>query len=133
MAIVFVSPKQRQKMFFLGITILFLLVLSVIGAVVFFSKPKYTPEEVSFIKPEIKINFEVLDLEQVKASLLMERIQKEFAYLAITEEGGEEAGSIFAATKEEAKKSIDDSGLISVTIEEVKIGRENPFTPFYYE
>ena len=131
MAIVFVSPKQRQKMFFLGITILFLLFLSIIGTVVFFSKPKSTPVEQAFIKPKIKINFEVLDLEQVKGSLLMGRIQKEFAYQSVTDKGEEKTGSIFAATTEEAKKILEDSGLISVTLEEVGIGRENPFTPYY--
>ena len=132
MAIVFVSPKQRQKMFFFGITILFLIVLSVIGVTVFFFKPKYTATEVLFIKPEIKINFEVLDLEQVKASLIMERIQKEFVYSAMTVEGEEKTGSIFATTKEDVIKQLEDSGLILVVAEEVKIGRENPFTPFYY-
>ena len=131
MAIVFVSPKQRQKMFFLGITILFLLVLSIIGTIVFFSKPKYTPAEVAFIKPKIKINFEVLDLEQVKGSLLMGRIQKEFIYSASTEEGEQRAGSIFVATKEEAKKILEEMGLIPGTLEEVEVGRENPFTPYY--
>lgn len=131
MAIVFVSPKQRQKMFFLGITILFLLVLSIIGTFVFFSKPKYTAAEVAFIKPKIKINFEVLDLEKVKGSLLMGRIEKEFAYLAITDEGEEATGSIFVATRGDAKKILEDSGLIVATLEEVEIGRENPFTPYY--
>ena len=45
--------------------------------------------------------------------------------------GEEKTGSIFAATTEEAKKILEDSGLISVTLEEVGIGRENPFTPYY--
>ena len=114
MAIVFVSPKQRQKMFFLGITILFLLVLSIIGTIVFFSKPEPTSIEQVFIKPKIKINFEVLDLEQVKGSLLMGRIEKEFSYQAVTDKGEEKTGSIFAATMEEAKKILEESGLISV-------------------
>ena len=131
MAIVFVSPKQRQKMFFLGITILFLLVLSVIGTVVFFSKPESTSVEQVFIKPKIKINFEVLDLEQVKGSLLMGRVQKEFAYSAATDKGEQKTGSVFAATIEDAKKLLEDLGLISVTLEEVEIGRENPFAPYY--
>ena len=77
MAIVFVSPKQRQKLFFLGITILFVLGLFVLGTVVFFSKPKPAPTEQVFVKPEIKVNFEVLDLEQVKGSLLMGKVKNE--------------------------------------------------------
>lgn len=131
MAIVFVSPKQRQKMFFLGITILFLLFLFIIGTIVFFSKPEATPAEQVFIKPKIKINFEVLDLEQVRGSLLMGRVQKEFAYQAATEKGEQKTGSVFAATMEDAKKILEDMGLISVTLREVEIGRENPFAPYY--
>ncbi|MBI1866392.1 MAG: hypothetical protein HY005_00940 [Candidatus Staskawiczbacteria bacterium] len=130
MTIVFVSPKQRQKMFFLGITILFLLVLSVIGTLVFFSKPKPAPAEQIFIKPEIKINFEILDLEQVKGSLLMGRVQKEFTYQSLTDKGVKKSGTIFAASMDEAKKTLEDSGLLSVILEEVLIGRENPFTPY---
>lgn len=131
MAIVFVSPKQRQKMFFSGITILFLLILSVIVTVVFFSKPKLAPVEQVFIKPKIEINFAILDLEQVKGSLLMERVQKEFTYLAQTSKGEQKSGSIFAASIEEARKILEDSELFSITLEEVLIGRENPFTPYY--
>ena len=131
MAIIFVSPKQRQKMFFLGITILFLLVLSVIGTVVFFSKPEPVSTEQVFIKPKIKIDFEVLDLEQVKGGLLMGRVQKEFVYSAVTSGGEQRTGSIFTATREEAQKILEESGLILATIKEVEIGRKNPFTPYY--
>ncbi len=131
MAIVFVSPKQRQKMFFLGITILFLLVLFVVGTFVFFSKPKSIPAEQVFIKPQININFEILDSEQVKGSLLMGRVQQEFTYQSVTDKGKQKSGNIFAASIEEAKKVLEDSGLISVILEKVLIGRENPFTPYY--
>ena len=131
MAIVFVSPKQRQKVFFAGITILFLLILLVIGTVVFFSKPKPAPSEQVFVKPDIKIDFAVLDFEQVKKSSLMERVQKEFVYSAITDKGGQKSGNIFAATMEDAQKTLEGTGLVSVVLEEVSIGRENPFTPYY--
>ncbi|MBI3631615.1 MAG: hypothetical protein HY219_01995 [Candidatus Staskawiczbacteria bacterium] len=131
MAIVFVSPKQRQKMFFLGITILFLLFLFVVGTVVFFSKPASVPTEEVFKKPKIKIDFEVLDLEQIKEGSLMGRVQKEFTYLATTDKGKQESGSVFAASIEEAKKKLEDKKLINITLEEVLIGRENPFAPYY--
>ena len=131
MAIVFVSPKQRQKMFFLGITVLFLLFLSVIGTVVFFSKPEPAPIEQVFVKPKIEINFEILDLEQIRESLLMGRVQKEFSYKATTDKGEQILGKIFADSIEEAKKTLENSGLSSVILEEIVIGRENPFTPYY--
>ena len=134
MAIVFVSPKQRQKMFFLGITILFLLFLSVVGTVVFFSKPskpKPTEEQI-FIKPDVKINFEILDLDQVKESLLMGKVQKEFAYSATTAQRKKESGNIFANSIDEAKKKLEDSGLFLSNLEEIfVVGRENPFASYY--
>ena len=131
MAIVFVSPKQRQKMFFLGITILFLLFLLVVGTFVFFSKPKPTPIEQVFIKPNIKINFEILDSEQVKKSLFMERVQKEFNYEAKTDKEEPSSGSVFANSIEEARKILEDAGFLSVVLDETLIGRENPFAPYY--
>ncbi len=131
MAIVFVSPKQRQKMFFLGITVLFLLFLLIIGTFIFFSKPKPIPIEQVFIKPNIKINFGILDSEQVKKSLFMERVQKEFTYKSVTNKGEPKLGSIFASSIEDAKKILEDSGLLSIVLEEALMGRENPFTPYY--
>lgn len=131
MAIVFVSPKQRQKMFFLGITILFLLLISVVGTVVFFSKPAPTSTETIFKKPNIKIDFTVLDSEQIKESSLMSRIQKEFTYSGITAKGSQESGNIFATTMEEATKTLETKKLTNVSLEEVLVGRENPFTPYY--
>ena len=106
------------------------LFLFVIGTIVFFSKPKLAPAEQVFVKPKIEINFEVLDLQQVKGSLLMGRVQKEFVYQSITDKNKQESGSIFAASMEEAKKILEDSGLLSITLEEVLIGRINPFVPY---
>jgi len=131
MAIVFVSPKQRQKMFFLGITILFLLFLSIVGTVVFFSKPALTLTETIFKKPNIKIDFTVLDSEQVKESSLMGRIQKQFTYSATTVKGSQESGNVFAATIEEATKKLEDEKLTNISLEEALVGRENPFTSYY--
>ncbi|MDO8486354.1 MAG: hypothetical protein Q7S77_01490 [Candidatus Staskawiczbacteria bacterium] len=130
MAIVFVSPKQRQKMFFLGITILFLLALLIVGTVVFFSKPEPALTEQVFVKPKIKIDLGILDLEQVKGSSLMEKIQKEFVYEALTDKNEKKSGSIFAASIEEARKKLQEEKLIEVSLEEVLIGRENPFAPY---
>jgi len=120
-------------MFFLGITILFLLVLSAIGSIVFFYQPKVDliEEPTYFIKPKIKIDFTVLDLQQVTGSILMGRVQKEFVYSGLTEQGGQETGSVFAVTKDEAENNLKDMGLTMITLEEIAVGRENPFEPYY--
>lgn len=131
MAIVFVSPKQRQKMFFLGITILFLLFLLAVGLFVFLSPPKtYEPESV-FIKPDIKVNFEILDSIEVRDRAIMGRIGREFYYVMKTLDGEEITGNIFAESFEKAEEVLKESGLILVSLEEAEVGRENPFAPYY--
>lgn len=131
MAIVFVSPKQRQKTFFLGITILFLLGLSIFSAMVFFSKPAPAVVGQGFIRPKIVIDFSVLDSETVTKSTTMGRVQKEFSYTATTNKGVKKTGTVFADSIELAQKIVEDMGLVNVFLEEVIIGRENPFTPYY--
>jgi hypothetical protein len=120
-------------MFFLGITILFLLVLYAVGSAVFFYQPEVNSveEQAYFIKPKIKIDFSVLDLQQVTGSTLMGRVQKEFVYSGQTEQGEQETGSVFAATKDEAQNNLKDMGLTMITLEEIAVGRENPFEPYY--
>lgn len=131
MAIVFVSPKQRQKMFFLGITILFLLFLLAVGLFVFLAPPKKYEAESVFIKPDIQVNFDVLDSLEVKNRVIMGRIGREFNYVMKSLDGQELTGSLFAESLEKAKEILEESGLVLVSLEETEVGRENPFTPYY--
>jgi hypothetical protein len=130
-AIVFISPKQRQKMFFLGITILFLLILVVISLSVFFARPKVVPVEQVFKKPKIDINFKVLDSEQIKSIELMGEIETQFSYQAKTDKGKTVSGKISAISKEKAQKALEEINLTQITLQESQIGRENPFVPYY--
>lgn len=118
-------------MFFLGITIIFLLGLAIFSATVFFSKPAPSSVGQVFVKPKINLNFAVLDSPLVKNSVPMTKMQKEFYYIAQTNKKVKKSGSIFADSIEDAKKIIEDAGLIVLNLEEAKIGRENPFLPFY--
>ena len=68
MAVVFISPKQRQKMFFMGIAGTLVVFLTIVTLLVFLSKPKMVSTTQVFQKPEISIDFAVLDAEQVKNS-----------------------------------------------------------------
>ena len=56
MAVVFISPKQRQRVFFLGITIVLLLLLILIFSGVFLSNPSEVSLVLVFNKPKVTYN-----------------------------------------------------------------------------
>ena len=66
MAIVFVSPKKKQILFFSLIAGFFLLLLLTIILFVFLMKPEAMPAEKVFKKPNINIDFSILDSERLK-------------------------------------------------------------------
>ncbi len=131
MAIVFISPKKRQKIFFMGITVLFLLFISFVSLSVFLSKPKAVPEEQVSITPKININFKILESDKIKYVQPMGKIEKSFFYEALTDKKQFKTGTILAVSPEEAKKAIIAMGLTITKFEEVKVGRDNPFIPYY--
>ena len=133
MAVVFISPKQRQKMFFLGITVSFLIFLSVIFLIVFFSQPQTNEGPLVFNKPKVNIDFKILDSEQLKNFEPFSQMELQFTYSATNKEGKLTEGLISAVSKEEAIKFLEAIELKVVKIEEVKIGRDNPFAPYSQE
>ncbi len=130
MAIVFVSPKQRQRTFFLGITVLFVLIILVIGVGVLFAKPVDVPKEQVFINPKVKVDLAILGATQVRGINIMDRLEKVFTYEAL-EKGVPRNGTILAIDQEDAEKKLKGRGYSIVKIEEAQVGRENPFTPYY--
>ena len=71
MAIVFISPKKRQRMFF-GIMMVSLFFIFIAISLVMFlpeliNKNKNIPPDMSFDQPDVVINFKILDSEKVKA------------------------------------------------------------------
>ncbi len=130
MAIVFISPKQRQKTIIFGIIGLVSLILIIIGLGVFLKKPKTIPPERVFKAPKIGINFKILESDQLKNLEAFEKLKKEFNYQGKTEEGKIESGEISAVSQEEAFKSLKELGFSDIVVEEIEIGRENPFVPY---
>lgn len=131
MAIVFISPKQRQKQFFIGITIAFVLFLLIITSLVFLAKPKAVAPELVFNRPKIDINLQILDSELVKNLEPVVQMDLQFRYSATTNKGVKTSGIITAVSKEEAMKILQAMQLSSIVIKKANIGRENPFTPYY--
>lgn len=131
MAVVFISPKQRQKVFFMGITIIFLLFLAVAASVIFFSKPKEASQALVFNKPKVSVNLKVFDSEQFKNLQPFVEMQMQFSYSAVTKKGKQVNGFISAVSLDDARKVLESTGLSVVSIKEMEIGRDNPFTPYY--
>ena len=127
MAIVFISPKQRQKTIIFGIIGLVSLVLLIIGLSVFLRKPKTIPSERVFKPPKIEINFEILESDQIKNFEVFGKIKNEFNYQGRTVEGNIQSGKILAISQEQAFKSLEELGFSDIVVEEIEIGRENPF------
>jgi len=131
MAIVFISPREKQKMFIFGIVGLFFIVLILIGLMVFLAKPKKATVEQFFNAPEIGINFDILDSDVIKNLELFPEIKKEFNYTARTSKKIVKSGVITASSQEEAIQSLTTLGLLDIVLEEIEGGRDNPFTPYY--
>lgn len=131
MAIVFISPKERQKVFILGIAVLFVLFLVGISLIIFLAKPKETPSELVFHAPKIRINFDVLTSDKIRDLQFLPEIEKEFNYAAKTETGQDKSGKIAASSPEKAIQILTALRLSSIVLEEIRGGRETPFSPYY--
>ncbi len=132
MAIVFISPREKQKVFIMGIAVFFGVVLILISLGVFLSKPKSVEKDkVVFVAPKININFDVLKSPLLQALEFMPEIEKEFNYRAFTLEGKEQSGKIRAVSQNKAIELLTAMNLTKIELTEVAPGRENPFSPYY--
>jgi hypothetical protein len=130
LAVVFISPKERQKMFIIGITIVVGLFLIVVASMVLFSRPKAVSiNALTFNKPKVNINFSIFNSEQFKSLKPFEDMKIQFSY-KVRKDGVDDEGYISAFTEEEAKKMLEDRGYTIVQIKEADIGRENPFESY---
>ncbi|MCX6720936.1 MAG: hypothetical protein NTW11_03985 [Candidatus Staskawiczbacteria bacterium] len=131
MAVVFISPRQRQKMFFLGITAMFLLLLVVISLGVFMSKPSGGSFAVVFNRPKVNIDMSVFSTDQFKNLLPLPEMQIQYNYTATDQNKKQKSGFIMSVSIDQAKADLEAIGLVVNDIKEAEIGRTNPFTPYY--
>jgi hypothetical protein len=132
MAVVFISPKQRQRMFITGIASIFGLIVVIITAIVFFSQPGPVAPELVFNKPKVTIDFSVLNSEQFGRLNKFEKMENRYSYEATKGENNEKiTGFITDLSVTDAKKKLEDMGYRVDKIEEVDVGRKNPFEPYY--
>jgi len=131
MAVVFISPKHRQKVFFMGITIIFLFILVGIFLGVFLSGPEDNTSVLVFNKPKVNIDMSVFESDQFKNLQPFPEMQTQYSYKAITKNNKARNGFIFADSEERAREIITNMGLTVVEVKKVENGRPNPFTPYY--
>lgn len=131
MAIVFVSPKERQHMLILVAITFFVLLVTSISLGVFLAKPKKITRPTTFVEPQIKINMDILTGGNIDKLVLLPELEKQFSYTARTKKGKLQVGKISSPSEEEAKSDLEKMDLVSIILTEIKTGRENPFTPFY--
>ena len=118
-------------MFFMGITIMFLLFLIVISLGVFTSGPKEVSPVLVFNKPKVNIDMSIFDSEQFKNLQPFIRMEMQYSYKAKTRDNRLETGFISAVSINQAKADLENRGLTVSEIKEVEIGRDNPFIPYY--
>ena len=131
MAVVFISPKQRQKMFFLGITALFLLFLAFVSFGVFLSKPNDVLPALVFNKPKVNINMGVFNSDQFKNLQPIPEMELQFSYKAIAKDNKPVAGFISAISRDQALTILKNMGYSVSELKDAEIGRSNPFTPYF--
>jgi predicted tellurium resistance membrane protein TerC len=130
MAVVFISPKQRQKVFLMGIIAAFALFLGAIALIVFFSQPKQSQARLVFNKPKVSLDFKILESDQFKNLDAYAQMDTQYTYRATMVTGKGVEGLISAFSVEDARKLLESLNLSVVDIQEVKNGRDNPFTPY---
>lgn len=131
MAVVFISPKSRQKMFFMGITIIVVLFLLVVSLVIFLAKPKAVSPELVFNKPKVEINTKIFDSDQFKSFQPFTEMETQYSYKAKTKDDKIQTGFISAVSDDQARLILTSMDLSVLEIKEAEIGRENPFLPYY--
>lgn len=131
MAVVFISPKQKQKMFFWGITAVFLLFIVSVSFLVFLSEPKQPTQTVAYNKSKVNVDMSVFDTDQFKKLQPIAEMKIQYSYKATTKDNKPKNGSISAGSEEEARTILEKKGLTVSEIKEVNPGRKNPFVPYY--
>jgi len=130
-AVVFISPKERQKIFFIGITVALVLFLAVVFFGVFWSKPQEPSSVLVFNKPKVNIDMKIFDSDQFKNLLAFTEMEIQYSYIATTIDGKEKTGFIPAVSIEKAREVLKSMGLDVSELKEADIGRDNPFEPYY--
>ena len=135
MAIILSPPSKKQGTFVIAIYGVLVLVLAVIFLIVFL--PEFqkavsdAPLKGALGGPDIKIKFNALDADQVKNLEPFEDTFAVFNYVVQDKKGRQFIGQISASSKTEAQQILEPQGLVVLSLEEINVGRSNPFASYY--
>lgn len=135
MAIVFISPKEKQRVFLGGIITLLVLFLMGISLIVFLpefiskNQTQVNPVEVP-LNPSLMLNFNAIDSEEFKKLQPFDAMETLFAYVIEDKDSQQVSGNISAVSKQEAQKLLESSGFKVLVLQEIGVGNANPFTPY---
>lgn len=134
MAIVFILSKKRQKTLLWTIVFVMVLILFIIPLIVFSSWFNNINKDIIKEmppKPDIKINFGIIDSDKVKSLEPFLETITEFNYIANDKRGRKVIGKVLAVNQDEAINILQELGLKASSLVESTIGRKEPFTPYY--
>ncbi len=134
MAITFISPKTRQRTFFWGISVALVIFFIAMFAVVLLPTLNTKPQSVSsstlFYKPNVQIDFTTIDSPEVKNLQPFPTMQNQFTYVVEDSSGKQVTGNISADSQTDAQQLLEASGDKIISIQEVDIGRSQPFVSY---
>lgn len=130
-AVVFISPKQRQKTFLAGIAAGFLVFVALVSLWVFLAGPKEVSSGLVFNTPKVSIDLKILDSAEFQKLDSFGRMPLQFRYTAVNQKKQSVSGFVSAVSREEALEKLVAMGLEVGSIEETEVGRSNPFEPYY--
>ncbi len=130
MAVVFVSPKKRQRTFFLVMGLAALGIFGLVFVWIFLAGPSKSKVPITFNKPKVTVNLTSMDSDQFRQLEPFTPIPLQFAYEAENRVRQKVKGVISATSEEEARKALEANGLVVGKIGLIIPGRDNPFTPY---
>jgi hypothetical protein len=133
MAVVFISPKSKQKAFLMWIVTGVMAFIAGVAFFVFTYSPTTTIDvgNVIFNKPKVTIDLSILDSDRFKNLNPFDQLETQFSYNGTTDKGKISSGIISAININEARKILVGMGLLVIDLKPVDSGRLNPFTPYY--
>ena len=122
----------------MGITVLSVVLVMAISFIVFFpeltGKSQYISLQNSsgngYNELNIAVNLDIMDLAKFKKLELFNDAQKNFNYVVRDKNNRPITGTIEATTIAEAQQLLTESGFLVVSVQEVEIGRSNPFISY---
>jgi hypothetical protein len=134
MAIVFISPKKKQSIFFTGIALSLVVFFGIVSVIIFFPQLINIHQSAAIpsatIRPDIAVNLSIIDSDSVKNLQPFLNLETEYTYVVQDKNGKQTTGNISAATTQDAQKMLEAAGFKVSSLTEMGVGRTNPFVSY---